>query len=289
MCFSRNCPNCNCELIYNKLGQLNWANKKNSLCKSCSSKTVQKKLNVEREKNKLVLKCKFCDKEFKTNNKDREFCSRRCMYDWRKSISHEKRKCLNCGNEFETYKNTTQEYCSNYCAATSEEKRKKISEWASSDKNPRKDPKVIQKIINTKMERYGTLNPNPNPNPNPEKMKQTLMERYGVTSGYFVSSSPTSKLQKKYFKEIKKKYKDAELEYFLKDVKISVDIYIPSLNKIIEIYGDFWHMNPELYKESAMNPVSKRTAKDIWVYDKKRIKQLKKAGYDVQIVWESEI
>jgi len=285
MSFSRNCPNCGTELTYNKLGQLNWANKKNSLCKSCSSKTVQKKLNVEREKNKLVLKCKFCDKEFNTNNKDREFCSRRCMYDWRKSLSRETRICLKCGNKFETYKNTTQRYCSNECNRSSEERKINLSKYFSGKNNNFAKPDVIKKITETKLNRYGTLRANYNEN----KIKETMIERYGVAYGFLKCRGKVSKLQKEYYKIIKTIHIDAKLEYYLKDVEINVDIFIPSLNKVIEIYGDFWHMNPNKFNKDFINPVSNIKAQDKWKYDKNRTEQLKKAGYDVQIIWESEI
>lgn len=60
-------------------------------------------------------------------------------------------------------------------------------------------------------------------------------------------------------------------------------------NKIIEIYGYFWHMKPSIYVESDVNPVKKRTAKEIWESDGIRVENLKAAGFDVLILWEDEI
>lgn len=31
---------------------------------------------------------------------------------------------------------------------------------------------------------------------------------------------------------------------------IHIDIYIKKFNTVIEIYGDFWHANPNKYKEN---------------------------------------
>lgn len=59
-------------------------------------------------------------------------------------------------------------------------------------------------------------------------------------------------------------------------------------NKIIEFNGDFWHMNPLKYKETDIHKVSKKTAKEIWNYDNKKINSIKNNGYDVLIIWEND-
>jgi G:T-mismatch repair DNA endonuclease (very short patch repair protein) len=84
-----------------------------------------------------------------------------------------------------------------------------------------------------------------------------------------------------------KQYPDASLEKYLKDVHCSVDIYIPSIKKIIECHGDYWHCNPLLYNPDYYNKSLHMTAKEVWERDDKKIKKLKDAGYDVQVVWEN--
>lgn len=86
---------------------------------------MNKKLEV------LEIECKFCHTTFYTKNCNQEFCSRKCMYDWRKENSHETVMCPTCHNFFIRYKNQIdprnnkkQQYCSIICAQTSEEKRK---------------------------------------------------------------------------------------------------------------------------------------------------------------------
>lgn len=240
----------------------------------------------------IEIECKFCHSLFETKNINQEFCSRRCMYNWRKSKSHETVTCKNCHEKFERYKNQIdprnnkkQEYCSIICAQTSKEKRNKLSKRFSGKNNNFSNPNVIEKVIKTKMKRYGKLAINHNI----EKTKETNIRKYAVPYAIQLSLGRVSKLQKQYYKKIKKQYSDALLEYYLNDVGINVDIYIPSKKQIIEVYGDFWHMNPLLFKETYENPVTKMTAKDKWKYDDKRIKRLKSAGYNVTIVWESDI
>lgn len=95
-------------------------------------------------------------------------------------------------------------------------KKKKLSKRFSGKNNNFAKPEIIAKITKIKLQRYGRLAVNNIPNPNPEKAKQTLMKKYGVSCGYFVNCSPTSKLQKQYFNIIKTIYPDAILEYYIK-------------------------------------------------------------------------
>jgi len=57
--------------------------------------------------------CKQCSKVFQTIRNTQEFCSRKCIDDFRSR----KIKCLNCFKEFKPQRKTT-EYCSNRCAKT---------------------------------------------------------------------------------------------------------------------------------------------------------------------------
>ena len=69
-----------------------------------------------------------------------------------------------------------------------------------------------------------------------------------------------------------------------------VDIFI-SPNKVIEVYGDYWHGNPEFYKKDEILdfPSGKILAQEKWQIDAKRIQYLKEKGNEVLVVWEDEI
>ena len=67
------------------------------------------------------------------------------------------------------------------------------------------------------------------------------------------------------------------------------DICVPELKKIIEFNGDFWHMNPKIYHEDFINPVTKISAKEKWKLDDYKNDVAKKHGYEVLIIWESEL
>lgn len=69
------------------------------------------------------------------------------------------------------------------------------------------------------------------------------------------------------------------------------DIWIPSKNIVIEIYGDFWHANPKFYKESDILKMHKKShmVGDIWQKDAKRISDIESFGIKVLILWEDDI
>lgn len=69
------------------------------------------------------------------------------------------------------------------------------------------------------------------------------------------------------------------------------DIYVPSANCVIEIYGDFWHANPEKYKELDILNIggNKLFAADIWNRDLKRQRDIESLGYKFVICWERDI
>lgn len=242
--------------------------------------------------------CEWTGDEFWVEWKYRNarFKDSRSMYEWRKSNNRETVKCLNCGNPFERYKNIVHhrtgvptQYCSNYCSSTSIEKKEKLKKWANSDKNHWKRKNIQLKVKKTKLERYGDENYN-----NMDQQTKTMVAKYGVPYAIYLNQTQSngktiSNGQRKLYELISKEYPDSQLEYYLPDVGKSVDIYIPSRNKIIEYFGDYWHCNPIKYEEDYYHTQVHKTAKEIWKSDKDRVDELIKSGYGVDIVWEKDL
>jgi len=65
------------------------------------------------------------------------------------------------------------------------------------------------------------------------------------------------------------------------------DIIIDDL-VIVEYNGDYWHCNPLKYDASFVVERIKKTAKEIWDKDRKRLDLFTKNGYIVIVVWESD-
>lgn len=63
-----------------------------------------------------------------------------------------------------------------------------------------------------------------------------------------------------------------------------VDFYLPDLNLVYEVYGDYWHTNPKFYDEPKT-----KVQKFNKIRDKLKINYLKRKGYNIKIIWEDEI
>ncbi len=123
---------------------------------------------------------------------------------------------------------------------------------------------------------------------NPENVEKFRL--IGVNLQKYKSKFKFNKLET-YF------YENFLLKYFDKDdiiwqhwvSKSLVDFYIKSKNCVIEIFGNYWHGNPEMYVESFYINQSKMTVKEIREKDTIRINRIKDDGYKVEIIWEKDL
>lgn len=113
-------------------------------------------------------------------------------------------------------------------------------------------------------------------NPNYEFAKKKRLEGNAKTMSNKLTSPERVFL--KMMKEIKVK---VESQKIVKD-KI-YDFYIPSKNMLIEVDGDYWHGNPEVFKEHS-NMQKKNIKNDIY---KDTI--AKGLGYKIERVWEKDL
>lgn len=240
--------------------------------------------------------CEWTSQVFYVDYKHRKqrFINRKAMYEWRKSQNREIVNCLNCGKPFERYKHILHprtgkptQYCSNECNRTSKEKLQKLKEWGLSEKNHWNNLECQRKVKETKQKLYGDPNYN-----NMEKNKQTCMSRYGVPYTVYLPQVMSngiriSKFQRRVYEKTLIIHNDAKLEVYLYDVQKSVDIFIPSENKVVECHGDYWHCNPTLFRPDYYNRLVHLTAQQIWNRDKQKQEVLEKLGYKVEVVWEN--
>lgn len=202
---------------------------------------------------------------------------------------------------------------------TDEEKDKMVAKVKNTKENKYGDPNYnnMDKNKETKLKNHGDENYN-----NRDKFKNTLEEKYGghhlkldkfmnkqrktfqknfgVDSVFNIpevvkkkkesnEGIRISKVQRKVYEQIKESYYDALLEHYIPGLNTHVDIFIPSENKIIEVYGDWWHCNPKIYKEEYYHSKVHKTAKQIWKKDKIRENLIKNNGYNLEIIWECDV
>jgi hypothetical protein len=245
---------------------------------------------------KIQRICEWTKKPFDVDWKHRNqrFIDKRAMYEWRKSQNREMVKCLTCNSVFERYKTILHpktgkptQYCSNECNRKSNEKKDKLRIWGASEKNHWNNSDCQKKARHTKLMLYGNETYS-----DINKMRATNMMKDGVPYAVYLPQSKSngkrvSGFQKRIFVEIKQKHPDAELEKYLPDVQKAVDIYIPSLKKVIECHGDYWHCNPTKCSPNYYNRLVHLTAKEIWERDNQKKEILKRNGYEVEIIWEN--
>lgn len=130
-----------------------------------------------------------------------------------------------------------------------------------------------------------------------DKIRKTIVNRYG-------DEDPLSKKRirgKRSFSSLHKKVTQALLDRgvtlriekrFISDNSTySFDIFVKP-NKLIEINGDFFHANPNRYVASDIifkGSKKSYTAAEKWEQDKKKIDFAEKEGYNVLVVWESDL
>lgn len=67
-----------------------------------------------------------------------------------------------------------------------------------------------------------------------------------------------------------------------------VDGFCETTNTIYEFYGDFWHGNPLIYNTTEIHPMSKKSYGELYNETIARENILRKEGYNLITIWESE-
>lgn len=131
-----------------------------------------------------------------------------------------------------------------------------------------------------------------------EKSKTTFIQKYGVESPGHLARGRKSSLTKPHL-EVIKILQENSIEFGI-EFKIdnperqfySYDIIIDKTYKLIEVYGDYWHGNPVLYKSTDL--IMKGSSAEVkvgnkWLYDARKIRTAKNNGYKVLVVWEYDL
>lgn len=220
----------------------------------------------------VLKKCPKCGKEIKITSKDKIIACRNYF----NSLNRNCKPCslelqVGVGNPF---------YGKKHSKKTKTKISKSRKGKAIGDKNSMSNPKWKKKAKNNLIKRWesGELEKTR------VKMRNTMINtRKQGKLNQGISSKKEYEIIE-YLKTLK--YNPTHLHRV--DTKIC-DIFIPELNLIIEYYGDYWHCNPIKYGKDYYHQVKKKTAKEIWEYDEKKVDLIKKYGYNLEVVWETEL
>jgi hypothetical protein len=220
------------------------------------------------------------------------------------------KKCPKCGIENKISSNNPTIACRNYFNSVNKKSLcKKCSlESQKGEGNPFYGKKHSQKTKNKiSKSRKGKATGENNSMSNPiwkNKARQNLKSKWDNGEMEHVREIMSNKLKEtrklgkiksvirsKKEKEIIKEIKNLgyQVNHSLKIGTKICDVYIPKLNLIIEYNGDYWHCNPKKYKEDYYHQIKGKTAKELWEYDKDKIDLIKNSGYNLEIVWESDL
>jgi G:T-mismatch repair DNA endonuclease (very short patch repair protein) len=235
-----------------------------------------KSLDIKKNGDKYVIlrKCPKCDNNIKTTSKDRTIACRNYF-----NAINENRKCVKCMGE--SFNGDGNHF---YGKIHSKESKEKISKSrkgkATGDKNSMANLVWRKKASNNLKKKWDSGEMEHARKIMSDTMKET--RRSGK-----LKSVMRSKKEKEIIVEIKKM--GYVVEHSLRVETKICDIFIPSLNLIIEYNGDYWHCNPKKYKSDYFNQKKQKTAKELWDYDKHKIDLIREKGYNLEIVWESDL
>jgi len=119
------------------------------------------------------------------------------------------------------------------------------------------------------------------------KIKKNARNPFGSSDSIKKNASKMTKKMTKPEKEMNQILKELKVEFEPQKVvgfKI-YDFYVPQSNLLIEVDGDYFHANPEVYTEEALNSMQKRNLKN----DEFKDTLANGRGYNLIRVWESDL
>lgn len=178
------------------------------------------------------------------------------------------------------------------------QKAKETSRARFGYENASSSPVVKAKRVKTFLDRIGVENPFQHPGIQ-SRIRESNIQKYGhpfpgVHSKKRVKISTPHRLLSEALVTVGIQHKNEVVVYneviFSKYKAPRADILIGD-SFIIEVFGDYYHANPEKYKGSDLISRfrGRVEAQQIWKQDQERTEKLQGAGYQVMIVWEKDI
>jgi len=233
-------------------------------------------LNIVNEKNGYYINrsCPRCQSDIKTTSKDKTIACRNYF-----NAVNKQSLCKKCSLEEQVGKGNPF-----YGKTHSDKSKKEISKSrkgkSTGKNNPMTNPKHRERAKVNLKDKWD--------NGEMEHVRQIMSDTLKKTRKLGkIKSVIRSKKEKEIIREIR------NMGYVVKhshriETKIC-DIFIPKLNLIIEYNGDYWHCNPDKYDESYYHQIKGKTAKELWEYDNSKIDLIKSNGYNLEVVWETEL
>lgn len=242
----------------------------------------------------VICKCEICKKEFTRKRRsiksDITLCDPKCkkVFMSRNNPNPKKEKvkvsCFVCGKEHEVFESKFKKQNTFLCSRECYKKHRSIN---YSKDNCYNYQSFVVECDNCKNEfktiQYDRENRNHlfcSPECYFEFRKNNYKEIYYTT---YLNDTRKETIPEK----LVRTYLDENDVDYIQEHEINkmyfVDFYLPKYKSIIEVYGDYWHGNKEVFP--TLNDIQIKSIKR----DKKRNGHLKHLGYDIFIIWEHEL
>ena len=248
----------------------------------------------------VKCKCDLCEKDFyrvRKDVKENTLCSKKCRNDYLKSVNPSLNSikhvvsCETCKNKFEVvdskFKSQKFFLCSRECY------KKHRSKYYNGDKLYNYQNEFVEcnnSKCTSKVKTSDYYRENNNHQFCSHKCYWEFKSEY--YNEYYYVPQLFEERKETVPESMVRKWLESNCIEYIQEYRIGkyyVDFYIPDTNLIIEVYGDYWHVNPAIYgyeegkREIHKNQIGK------WDKDKLRINDLKSKGYNVRTIWESDV
>ena len=274
-------------------------------------KTCSRECSKVQRANKVKCNCKTCGKElFKTESQIKKsksgfvFCDRDCVgiYNGLARTQHIYKKCVMCNEEFKTIKAREEIHitCSNKCQGEWQSAFR-TGENASNFRGGGGEKPCLycdKKFTATTPSSYESRKFCSKDCKNSHWVENILHKSESFIYAHFDGNQ---KFREEHGETLPEKIVREHLESkgLIKDVdffqergffrKYFADFFIPKTKTIIEVQGDFWHGNPEIYGEGKkLKPLYDVQIERI-NKDKEKREDFTKYGLNYHELWESDI
>ena len=238
-------------------------------CKKCNNLIIYKK----KQYNKICLNC---GKEFVSSKENSKFCCYPCKCEYQIGKHN---PLTESGRE--TLKQLGKKFDINYWMNRKPSSRKKRDQSHS---------KTMKKKFENGYQNWNA-GETKETDIRIQKMADTI--KLGFKNGrkvwFHEKKKKINKLEKALYRLLKKNNinYDYQKQIFYKDLlKTYPDAFIKP-NICLYTDGDYWHGNPKFYNSEDIVAINQK-AKDCWIKDEYITKTLKKLGYKVLRIWESD-
>ena len=264
----------------------------------CGRKLNQNNKKIKRQKNSITIECDYCGRELSLSKRklklsEKHFCNKTCQNKYSKDIHREVRHCEICGESFVTLKSKVQKYCSVPC-----------SKIAYSQNYSGENHWAYNRIITNCnwCDKEITINQSDN-----KRSENHFCDKECYKQWFAKICSQTDEFRNRSRENTLKMLSNGTINTTNTSIQIkindilnnlnikyenekiygyySIDNYLNDYNLLIEVQGDYFHCNPQLFNEIIYEMQLGR------VYNDRTKNKFLKNQYKVNILylWEKDI